>query len=481
VATGSVTAASTLPDSPLRPEVRWLPAAGARSYVLEMVPCDDLEVAHCDFTAPPVRVVTDEATLSARPAAELVVATDAPVGQRYAFRVSSCAEAAGVDCVPSAPRYVDVGRIRQDVDGDGMGDLFLVADEGEGVSSLWRSASLGSYRANEISLSREDIRAVGWIGDYDADGFAELAVGAPAAGGGAWVYLAELAESGAGEEATAGAELGREIVGLDDVDGDGYADFAVTAPGLAQVRVQLGGEAFDAGRYILVEATVGVSEFPMAVASAGDRDSDGLADLAVLSRLDALHARVHVFSLAGRVATLLESHDIETGETSGEIDDPIALGRAVDADGDGVPDIPLGRRSTNQIIVIFADVLFESGVFTDGGVGTSVYGGDLDGTGYGRIVAGAPLISGFMGVTGASFHLRWSAGELTGVQMNYWNPEGFGQRVCAVDLDGDGREDIVAMGTSATSVGLFSDDRVGNTAYFILADSSIDRWIDVSR
>jgi hypothetical protein len=476
--TGSARAEGLLLDHPLRPEVRWAASPGAASYVLELVPCDERDLRRCDFASPAARVVTSAATLRARPAVDLPVATDPPVGSRYAFRVGACADASGRVCDYSPPRYVDVGRLRQDVDGDGTGDVFAVGETASGDRRLFRSRGAFETVADPLALSSAQVGAVAWIGDYDADGYAEVAAGVGGVPGGAWVFLDGLAEAGSDEDATDGTRLGAAIAGLDDVDGDGYADFAVTAPGRSEVRVQLGGATFDAARSVVVRAPAGTTEFPSLVASAGDRDGDGLADLAVVGRVGPDTKRVHVFSLAGRIPRAIFHEDVGTGEVGF---DPVSfsLGRAVDVDDDGVADIPVGRPLYAVTTVLFAGDRDAADGFGES-FGTSVYGGDLDGTGRGRIVVGAPaFVTGGGRGTGATYHVARTADSFAGTQLVYLDEERFGQAVVAVDVDGDGREDVVSLGDAAIHVGCFDEGAgaIGGGSYFILAaPSGASRW-----
>ena len=85
--------------------------------------------------------------------------------------------------------------------------------------------------------------AVAWAGDVNGDGYADLLVGAPGAGstaGEVYLYFGQVSTGSTGGLATtpaltitglfAGDALGTALVGGGDVNGDGYADFLAGTP-----------------------------------------------------------------------------------------------------------------------------------------------------------------------------------------------------------------------------------------------------------
>jgi hypothetical protein len=95
--------------------------------------------------------------------------------------------------------------------------------------------------------------------------------------------------------------------------------------------------------------------------------------------------------------------------------------------------------------------------------GRSVAMGDLAGSGLARVVVGAPRYTQpTWGETGAYGHLSYF-----GTPFVTWiliiNREAFGTHVTSVDLDGDGRDDMVTFGATGEvgHTGTFRDGMVG--------------------
>ncbi len=188
-----------------------------------------------------------------------------------------------------------------DLDGDGRND-FLVGARGNGTTPY--AGKVYVYSGTGAPLHTFSGEAVGdeygvgcaLIGDVTGDGRPDILIGArgvdqPGSSNGGRVYLYHGVTPGhvqdyglvATIDGPAGSEFGTSLAAMNDVDGDGFPDFAVGAPSV------LGGLA---GRvYVYSGATrafivsIGMNEvgdaFGYALSQAGDVDGDALCDLAV--------------------------------------------------------------------------------------------------------------------------------------------------------------------------------------------------------
>jgi len=251
--TGSVHATSSL-----RPRFAWEPTPGATRYEIQVDDsCALAAFRACLFPSPEVES-TEIAGVEFMPSSDLSVALTPPVGRRYYWRVRGCNVHGCGDY--SEVWYVDVGRLRDDVNGDGYGDVIVGIASGSTETVTVGRAYVVFGRvdvAAPAAVALPDPRstadghfgaAVAMVGDINADGYGDVAVGAwntPRASHLGWVYI----YTGRGTwPSTLGTEsagyglatpdpanhFGMAIAGGGDVNGDGYADFAVTAlePGL---------------------------------------------------------------------------------------------------------------------------------------------------------------------------------------------------------------------------------------------------------
>ena len=210
-------------------------------------------------------------------------------------------ELAAAEVATSGDRVsvADIG----DADGDGKGDLLVgdpLAGDGDGRVLIVRDFSV------ESRLSGADGEAAGAAvasaGDWDGDGVLDMAIGAPgsdaeAAGGGAvWIVSGDVTDDAALVDVAttnltgrgAGEGAGASVAPAGDINGDGFADLLVGAPGADDGRgavfVVLGpveGEA-SLGDVAYAELGEGASDAAgAAVAGPGDVDGDGADDILV--------------------------------------------------------------------------------------------------------------------------------------------------------------------------------------------------------
>lgn len=313
----------------------------------------------------------------------------------------------------------------------------------------------------------------GWIGtdlgDLTGDGIHELLIPAPffadengAPSGKFYVYSGAdgaLLHSEAGQGA---AYLGYSAATAGDVNGDGVADYIVSAPIGRYVRVYSG-----ADHTILLTLNGGPGEFfGASVSGAGDVNGDGRADLLV----GAQNAN-YSFTRAGRVY-LYSGADgslVWTADGPGEFANlGSGAGLVGDVNGDSVPDTVVGAMGASQAFVF-------SGV--DGAVlhtlapqrpeDASVFGqffasgaGDQNGDGVPDIFVAdyAATVNGVAG-TGNAFVFSGVDGRILEAMNGREPGGGFGPGRAFDDIDGDGFGDLV-IGSWTSSSHITSGGRV---------------------
>lgn len=236
-----------------------------------------------------------------------------------------------------------------DHDGDGLPELAVGAPAGAGgygTVAVFAAAGTSILRTLTGTESGAEFGAALAGGDFDADGLGDLAVGAPAAAGGgtgwgeAFVWLASGAWGTAdwsGQGAEDDADFGRALVAA-DFNADGWDDLAVGAP-------EADGSSVDDGLvYAFSGSAVGLA--PAADwtvepspgwwggglhLGVGDLDADGIADLLANDGSSGLTG--FAGSAAGLGATFWT---LVRSESFDWVTAAVAVG---DLDGDGVDDV----------------------------------------------------------------------------------------------------------------------------------------------
>jgi hypothetical protein len=273
---GSIHAPSAL--ATLRPKLKWTaaePTCGALTYELQMDDsCEPGRLDACAFESPEI----DE-TLAAnefQPDTDLSVATAAPVGALYAWRVRACAY--GSACSNwSNVSYLHVGRTAQDYDADGYADVVLNGSDETGYAVQIYKGSTNFNSGADVRLPFEyyvnsTSFGVRSAGDIDADGYADLVV----------------VEYATDECSSSGSNIG----------------------------VIYGGSDLTSPRVEHLCRTAGSPSVEFRVAPAGDLNGDGYADIAVARDLGSTENSIYVLAGGPSLSTTpVAEMDTNTGAT----------------------------------------------------------------------------------------------------------------------------------------------------------------------
>ncbi len=405
-----------------------------------------------------------------------------------------------------------------DVDGDGFGDVLVGSPtSGDGFAACYRgvpegldtSAAFGAGTTQNAALWGSSVAGAG---DVNGDGYSDVIIGSPLYDSGevdegaAFVYFGsrdglDLTGVWRAESNQAGARLGASVAMAGDVDGDGYDDVIVGAPyydqgGVAGAAFAWFGSPTGLGAFG-VPTNVDWREFGEAVgdlfgtsvASAGDVDGDGFADVLIgASGYDGERGRVYLHhggeSGPGAVAAWTTSGTLPNATFGGRV------ATAGDVNADGFSDVIVGAPAYSDVGGAEAG---EGTVFvwhgSPGGLGASgdettadwhaesnqgaaAFGwsaasaGDVNGDGYSDVIVGAYLYdadqvdegrafvwlggASGLGAPGEPGNADWAAGS--GLSSVAYGHDVAG----AGDVNGDGYSDVI-VGSYAWSAGAPSE------------------------
>ena len=343
-------------------------------------------------------------------------------------------------------------------------------------------------------------------GDFDGDGSADLAVGAPGfdRSDGTEVgrvvlftqtalRTADLPASAVIEGTASSQSLGMAVSFVGDVNGDGVDDLAIGMPGEGSSPVYVGAVALVFGRSldesqgtvtlspdVLIRGETTYSRVGRSLAAMGDINGDGFddfafgADLAMVGSSTDTGGDGSVRVFLGRsqwpseMTTAEADHRISGGDTGSTLGRSIAGG--VDVTGDGVLDLLVGEPGANfyqgaawlvsgsafalgsldaSITAVGQQVA--QGLNTYDNFGWSVaMAEDLTGYGVGDFAVGSPLSdtpqdgAGHVEVfAGGPNWADGTGGDSLAILTGEWDDFEFGTSLQAADLNGDSLSDLV--------------------------------------
>jgi subtilisin-like proprotein convertase family protein len=383
-----------------------------------------------------------------------------------------------------------------DVNGDGYADVIVgaygydggQADEGRATVYHGSASGLGTTAAWTAESDQDNAlfgRSVSTAGDVNGDGYADVIVGADRytdgenSEGRAFVYCGSASGLSAtadwtAESDQAGAWFGFSVNTAGDVNGDGYADLIVGAFSYD------GGETNEGAAFVYHGAPIGLSptaawtaesdqasaNFGRSVATAGDVNGDGYADVIVGAyRYDNGQADEGAAFVYHGSATGLSTSPDWTAESNWA---GARFGRSVapagDVNGDGYTDVIVGAyaysngQSFEGAAFVYhgsatglsstADWTAESnqgGAYFGFSVSTA---GDVNGDGYSDVIVGAYSYDNGQTDEGQALVYHGSAIGLSDTAN--WTAEsnqggaGFGFSVSTTgDVNGDGYSDVM--------------------------------------
>lgn len=436
----------------LQPKFVWEASTGGKGEVrYELQYSTDKE-----FGPGAVTVTVPTAELSHKPLAALEVSTTPPVGRRYYWRVRACA---GETCSEySKPWWVNLGRSIKDFNGDGYDDV-----------------------------------VVGWHHNADngsQSGRANIYYGSPG-------ETFDSIANGSVGDSVAGDWFGSAVAAAGDFNGDGYGDVVVGAPysdrkgddsGAAYLYFGGAGQVFDTQADVVFEGTRAGDNFGFRVASGGDLNGDGRAEILISSSLNERETGrvgcIHVFMGnevgGGRVAQP-ETRIYGSG-AGGAVGNPSGVG---DINGDGFGDVVLShdfliedgqmRKCASSFyfggpgagLDATSDGLF-AGEPNDTCTLTIERAGDINNDGYSDVI-------GIAGDSGRGLRL-FLGGKVVDSKVdmvfNAVSPNGLIFRAKAAgDMNGDGIDDIVFTSREADDHKLYVHLGRGEAAGLPLSSS----------
>jgi len=424
-----------------------------------------------------------------------------------------------------------------DVNGDGYSDVLVgaprkdnIGQTDEGHVMYYQGSPNGLSASGTLDQTQSSAffgTSVSAAGDVNGDGFSDVIIGAPQYDNGqtnegrAYVYYGgtgglPFTASWIIENNIALSLLGTSVSTAGDVNGDGYSDVIIGAPGAAI------GEAGEGLAYVYHGSAAGLGTTPWvaerdllgaalgsSVASAGDVNGDGYSDVVIgangYSVSQALEgaAYIHLGSATGLNAIPLFT--FVQGQANARVGSSVA--GVGDVTGDGYGDVVVGASGWTSSALTGrgrafllkghpAGVFYETSWVVEGSNASSALGssaagaGDVNGDGYQDLIIGEPGRPNGA-ATGAGralmFHgastvpsttPTWTTlGTSTGAQFGFSvskagdvNKDGYGDVVVGIPGDSNGRINIyhgsptgLPVTASATFTSTNSGARLGTS------------------
>ncbi len=371
-----------------------------------------------------------------------------------------------------------------DIDGDGVTDIIVPAPFNNAAASGAGRVYVYSGRTGALLHTFTGARAggqlgyaIGDAGDVDGDGMHDIVAGAQ----GPTTHTGSVAVfSGAdghviweafGE--AVGDGFGAAVGGLGDLDGDGFSEVAVGAPGNDAGGVNSGRVYVLSGASGAVMRTytgpAASARFGVGVASAGDINGDGKNELIVgADGVDLAYVYDGATGAAYFPGPLLS----ELGSTFGQF----FVGAAGDVNNDGTPDLYVGDYGASKAYVFSG--LDGSRIYrltAGGGLGCGRFAGDVNRDGYDDLVVGAYNNSLGAPSAGKAFVYSGRDGTVLRTITSNTGGEQFGFDAVGIgDVNGDGGIDFLIGAASGDRVYVIAGDPRPTCAGDVDGDFDVD-------
>ncbi|GGM98161.1 hypothetical protein GCM10010967_34970 [Dyadobacter beijingensis] len=384
-----------------------------------------------------------------------------------------------------------------DVNGDGYSDVIVGAptyDNGEaseGVAFVYKGSATGLNTANYNILQKNQANSyfggsVASAGDINGDGYDEVIVGAKeytdghTNEGAAFIYYG----SNTGIDQAANplsiqankndTDFGYIVAGLGDINRDGYADFAIGAPAFANT----GNIFVYYGTQNGISAPVTLagqinSHFGESVSAAGDVNGDGYADVVAgawgASYGEQSEGAIYIYHGSAGLMNTNYVKSIESNQVDARFG--ISIASAGDVNGDGYGDIIAGasRHDHPEVDEGIAVVYYGTNIGIGNGPAPTVLEGNVAGAYFGAAVGGAGDVNGdgYSDVIVGSYNLSNGLNQEGKVYVFHGSPDG---TKTAASFSIEGEQLQARLGWSVAGAGDvngdgYSDVLVGEPAF----------------